>query len=122
MFQNIKLDLKTIAIIILGGALVLSIIFRRSKPIDMYENEIEALHNANEVLLSENDSLSLANMVLDEEIDRIYIVIEATEARLDSTNIKIKDLEDGKNKITTHVAALDADGISKSLTEYLNRR
>lgn len=122
MFRNIKLDIKSIFIIILGGLLILSFIFRPKKAIDKYENEINILHEENKVLFNENDSLSLANKVLDEEVDRIMIVIADTEIKMNATNERIKVLEDEKNKVSAHVDELDADGISESLTEYLNRR
>jgi hypothetical protein len=122
MFRNIKLDIKSIFIIILGGLLILSFIFRPKKDIDMYENQINVLHEENETLLNNNDSLSLVNMALNEEVDRIVIAIRDTEIKMDATNEKIKVLEDGKNKVSAHVNELDADGISESLTEYLNRR
>jgi len=102
--------------------LILSFIFRPKKAIDTYENEINMLHEENRLLFNENDSLSLANKVLDGEVDRIMIVIAETEIKMDATNERIKVLEDEKNKVSTHVDGLDADGISESLTEYLNRR
>ena len=122
MLKGIKLDLKTIAILILGGALILSIIFRRGKDIDYYKNEIDLLHMNNDALSNTNDSLRVINVKLDNEITKIMLIIKDNEIKLIENNKKIKRLIYEKNKITNHVNSLDADGISESLTDYLNKK
>jgi chromosome segregation ATPase len=122
MLKGIKLDLKTIAILILGGLLILSIVFRRSKSIDYHKDAIELLHEQNEILEVRNDSLKVVNNNLDKEIVKINGIMEKTQVKLNATNDKIKHLENEKSKISAHVNTLNADGISKSLTEYLNRK
>jgi len=116
-----KIDIKVIFILILAGALILSFIFRPSKPIDNYEEKINQLKQQNDSLLSNNDSLKSANIKLNGEIKKILIEIDLTKAKLDKTNDKIKKLENGKSKVSGYVNKLNADGIAKSLSEYIER-
>ena len=120
MFKQ-KIDIKVIFILILAGALILSLIFRPSKTINNNEDKIKQLNKENEMLLSNNDSLKLANLKLDNEINKILKEIDKTQQELEKTNKKIKDLENGKGKVTAYVNKLNADGIANSLTEYINR-
>ena len=117
-----KLDIKTILILILAVVLILSIIFRPSKPIEMYEDEISSLKQQNKTLLQNNDSLELANGQLDKEIEGYLIEIDSTQVLLDENNDKITELENGKDKVSGYVDGLNADGVTESLTNYLNRR
>jgi predicted nuclease with TOPRIM domain len=117
-----KLDIKSIFIIVLSVLLLLSIWFRPSKTVDNHKNEIDQLIKENERLLSTNDSLKLSNIIINREVDKLHKEIDDTQERLRKTNNKIKDLEDGKDKVSDYVKSLDADGISKSLTEYLNNK
>ena len=117
-----KLSTEKIFIIVLAVALVLSFIFRPSKPIDTYEDEINDLKKANKDLISSNDSLKIENLKLNEEINEILITIDSTKAALDSTQKKINDLEDAKGNIGNVVRKLNADGVTRELSEYLDRR
>lgn len=117
-----KLDIKMVFILVLAGLLILSFIFRPSKGIDYHEDEIEVLKKENESLLSKNDSLEIENAKLDNEIQQILIEIDSTQHLLDQTNDRVKDLENGKGKVSNYVKSLDADGVANSLTEYLNNR
>jgi len=116
-----KIDIKVIFILILAAALILSFIFRPAKKIDLYEDEIKQLHEQNDSLLLDNDSLKLANSKLDNKIKKILIIIDSTQVKLDKTNKKIKDLENGKGKVSSYVNGLNADGVARSLSEYLDR-
>lgn len=120
MFKE-KIDIKVIFILILAGALILSFIFRPSKSIDTYKDTINQLHQQNDSLLSNNDSLKSLNTKLDGEIKKILVDIYKTQTNLDKTNNRIKDLENGKGKVSGYVYRLNADGVAKSLTDYLNR-
>jgi chromosome segregation ATPase len=117
-----KLDIKMVIILILAGVVILSFIFRPSKPIEMYEDEISLLKEQNEQLSQNNDSLELANNQLDKEIEGYLIEIDSTQVLLDENNEKITKLEDGKNKVSGYVNSLNADGVTESLSDYLNRR
>ena len=116
-----KIDIKIIFILILAGFLILSLIFRPSKSINTYEDKINRLEQENDSLLSNNDSLKLINGKLHEEFDKLLIDINKTQIELDKTNDKIKDLENGKGKVSGYVNKLNADGVAKSLSDYLNR-
>lgn len=117
-----KLGLEKIVIIVLAVALVLSLVLRPSKPIDMYEDEISNLKENNKNLLLSNDSLKSENIKLTEEIKNILITIDSTKLALDSNQRKIKDLEDAKGNIGNIVRKLNANGVTRELSEYLNRR
>jgi len=120
MFKG-KIDIKVIFILILAGALILSFIFRPSKSIDSYKDKIHQLRQENDSLLFNNDSLKTANIKLNSEIKKILIDINLTKVKLDKTNKKLKNLENGKSKVSGYVNSLNADGVAKSLSEYLNR-
>lgn len=121
MFKG-KIDIKVIFILILGGALILSFIFRPAKEIDTYEDEINQLREENKELLINNDSLKIANLQLNKEIQELLLSIDSMGVELEKNNNRIKVLEDEKNKVSDYVDGLDADGVAESLTEYLNRR
>lgn len=117
-----KLDIKSIFIIALAAALLLSLWFRPSKPINRYEDEIKKLNEENKSLLSTNDSLKLENIKINDDIKKLLVDIDKVQDKLDKTNDRVKDLENGKIKVSGHVKSLDADGVAKSLTEYLNKK
>jgi len=119
---NVKIDTQTIFILILATALVLTIIFRPSKPIETYENEINDLKKVNKELLLSNDSISILNKKLEEEIKEILFTIDSTEALLRNTENKLKELEGRRNEVSNIVDNLNSDGITNSLSDYLQRR
>lgn len=121
MFKG-KIDIKMIFILVLAVALILTIVFRPSKGVEMYENEIKELHEQNESLLNHNDSLKIVNSELDEKNKKIIQAIDSTQVELDKTNDRIKDLENGKGKVSGYVNTLNADGVANGLSEYLNNR
>lgn len=120
MFKG-KIDIKIIFIFVLATLLIISFIFRPSKPIDGYEDRINQLKEQNDSLLSNNNSLKLENSKLDVEIQKLLKDIDSTQAKLDETNNRIISLENGKNKVSDNVNKLNADGIANSLSDYLNR-
>jgi chromosome segregation ATPase len=117
-----KLGNKEILIIVLGAALVLSLIFRPAKKIDYYEDEINSLKQQNELLYNSNDSLKSQNSELTKEIRDILITIDSTEAKLADTEIKLNNLENGKGKVSDRVRVLNADGVAGELSDYLNKK
>ena len=117
-----KLGLEKIVIIVLAVALVLSLVLRPSKPIDMYEDEISNLKENNKNLLLSKDSLKLENIKLNEDISKILITIDSTKVALDSNQRKINELENAKGNIGNVVRKLNVNGVTRELSEYLNRR
>lgn len=121
MFKD-KIDIKVLFILILAGALVLSFIFRPSKEIDTYENEIKNLQEENSKLLNNNDSLELVNLRLNQINDSLLTSIDSTEAMIAEKDKEINDLENAKGKVSDIVRNLDADGVAKSLSNYVSNR
>lgn len=119
---KIKLDIKSIFIIILGAALILSFIFRPAKPIETYENEINALKQVNKELLISNDSIAGLNKKLEKEIQQILFTIDSTEALLRNTENKLKELEKRRDEVSNIVDNLNSDGVTQSISDYLKRR
>tara|TARA_R110000772_G_scaffold17946_3_gene49912 strand:+ start:89549 stop:89947 length:399 start_codon:yes stop_codon:yes gene_type:complete len=118
-----NLDIKSIAIIILAIGLILLYLFTPSSDnIDKFETEITELKEANENLLTSNDSIATVNKGIDKEIKDIKYNIYKTKKRLTTANNKIKTLEDEKNKIIPFVSELGIDGLEDEFTKYLERR
>lgn len=116
------MNTKEILILVLTGALVLSLIFRPSKEVNNYGDEIKNLKQQNELLFGDNDSLNSRNVVLSQEIKNILIIIDSTEAKLADTEIKLNRLRNEKNKISNRVRVLNADGVASKLSDYLNKQ
>jgi len=119
---KIKLDIKSIFIILLGVALILSFIFRPDKPIETYENEINTLKQVNKELLISNDSIAGLNKKLEKEIQQILFTIDSTEALLRNTENKLKELEKRRDEVSNIVDNLNSDGVTQSISDYLKRR
>lgn len=117
-----KISTEKIVIIVLAVALVLSFIFRPSKPIETYEDEIKLLQEDNARLLQSNDSLKVENLKLNDEIREILVTIDKTQAALDSTQLKIKKLQNAKVNVSDRVRNLNADGVARELSDFLNKK
>ena len=122
MQKKINMDNKSIFILVLGAALVLSFIFRPSKDISTYENEINNLKGVNKGLILNNDSILNNNELLNIEINRLISNFDSTQVALANTEEKLKDLENDKGKVSGYVNTLNADGVASELADYLNRR
>ena len=119
---KINIDLKAILILGLAVALVLSLIFRPSVPIEEYEEEISVLQKQNKKLLISNDSIIKANIKLQKEIDVILYAIDSTKVVLRETEDKLKELEKKRNEVSNIVDNMDSDGVTNTLSDYLQRR
>ena len=117
---KINIDLK--AILILSLALVLSLIFRPTIPIEEYEEEINVLQKQNEKLLISNDSIVKANIKLQKEIEVILYAIDSTKVVLRETENKLEELEIKRNEVSNIVDNMDSDGVTNTLSDYLQRR
>ena len=118
IFDNIQ----AIFIVILAAALILSFIFRPSKPIETYENEINSLKQQNQQLLLSNDSINLINAKLQKEINVILIAIDSTKVVLKEKENKIKELEKKRNEVPTIINNMHSDDVTNSFSDYLKRR
>lgn len=119
---KINIDLKAILILSLAVALVLSLIFRPSVPIEEYEEEINVLQKQNEKLLISNDSIVKANIKLQKEIEVILYAIDSTKVVLRETENKLEELERKRNEVSNIVDNMDSDGVTNTLSDYLKRR
>lgn len=119
---KINIDLKAIIILSLAVALVLSLIFRPSVPIDEYEEEISVLQKQNEKLIISNDSIVKANKKLQKEIEVILYAIDSTKVVLRETENKLEELERKRNEVSNIVDNMDSDGVTNTLSDYLQRR
>jgi len=119
---KINIDLKAILILSLAVALVLSLIFRPSVPIEEYEEEISVLQKQNKKLLMSNDSIIKANIKLQKEIEVILYAIDSTKVVLKETENKLEELERKRNEVSNIVDNMDSDGVTNTLSDYLQRR
>ena len=119
---KINIDLKAILILGLAVALVLSLIFRPSVPIEEYEEEISVLQKQNKKLLISNDSITKANIKLQKEIEVILYAIDSTKVVLKETENKLEELERKRNEVSNIVDNMDSDGVTNTLSDYLQRR
>ncbi len=119
---KINIDLKAILILSLAVALVLSLIFRPSVPIEEYEEEISVLQKQNKKLLISNDSIIKANIKLQKEIEVILYAIDSTKVVLKETENKLEELERKRNEVSNIVDNMDSDGVTNTLSDYLQRR
>ena len=118
----INIDIKSILILLLGVALVLSFIFRPSVAIEEYEEEISILQKQNKKLLISNDSIVKANIRLQKEIDVILYTIDSTKVILRKTESKLKELERKRNEVSDIVDNMDSDDVTNTISDYLKRR
>lgn len=118
LFNNIQL----VFIIILAVALILSILPKPSTPIDTYEDEINLLKKQNKELRLSNDSLTSANVKLQEEINIILYAIDSTEVALRETEAKLTELEKRRNEVPSIINNMDSDDITNNISDYLKRR
>lgn len=118
LFNNIQL----VFIIILASALILSLLFRPSIPIDTYENEITTLKTQNKQLLLSNDSIININNKLQKEINTILYAIDSTKVILKETETKLAELEKKRNEIPNIISSMDSDDITNNISDYLKRR
>jgi hypothetical protein len=117
-----KLDLKSIVIIILGIALIISFFFGQKSNVDYKKKEIEALHKANDSLSNVNIRLTNMNTILKSRVNRYKIVIEENKTKITESELKIYKLTYEKNKIYNSVHRMSANDVSRSFTNYLNKR
>jgi len=119
---NLFKDIKTIFILVLAIALILSFLFRPTVPIETYETEINTLKEQNKRLLLSNDSINQINQKLQDEITVILYAIDSTKVILKETEHKLKILENKRNEVSTIVNNMDSDDITNSFSDYLKRR
>ncbi len=116
-----KFDIKTIFIFILGGLLILAVIFNQKKYVTN-ETILDDLHNKTTILETTNKSLKEANKKLDSTIFIINKELIVNKAKLDKTQKQLQELNNKRNEISSNVNRLSANGVSNAFTEYLDKR
>jgi|TARA_R100000093_G_scaffold39841_2_gene20883 peptidoglycan hydrolase CwlO-like protein len=120
--KKILNNIQLVFIVILAVALILSLLFRPSIPIDTYEDEINALKTQNKQLLLSNDSINNINNKLQEEINTILYAIDSTKVVLKETETKLAELEKKRNEIPNIINNMASDDITSNISDYLKRR
>jgi hypothetical protein len=117
-----KLDIKTIAIIVLGIALIISFMFGQKSHIDNHEDEIKALNKDNARLSHKDDSLNAINVKLDAAVAVINKVLEINIKKLSDTQLELDELKKKQNEVHTYVNHLSANGVTNAFTDYFQAR
>jgi len=116
------IDIKDIFIIVLSIVIVTMIIFRPSKDISMYEEEINILNQRNKILIDINDSISIENNLLENQISLLEVDVETVNDKLTNNEKEINKLKRNKGEIYKHVNSLDVDGVTSGISDYLKRK
>ena len=116
------IDIKTIFILVLGAAVILLLLFRPSKEISTYEEEMLILKNQNIKLLQNNDSLSTINDKLIEDVIILEEDVEEINIKLEDSSKEIDKLKKKKNEIPSNVIVMDANIVTSYIADYLKRR
>jgi len=116
-----KLDIKTVFIIILSLALIISFFVGQKNKIDYRKDEIKVLHVKNNELLKKNDSLAIVNKTLDKKIAKIDSIIKVNDIIISEKQSQIEILKRRKNEIPSHINVLSANGVASSLSKYIEK-
>jgi hypothetical protein len=116
-----KLDIKTVFIIILSLALIISFFVGQKNKIDYRKDEIKVLHAKNNELLKKNDSLAIVNKTLDKKIAKIDSIIKVNDIIISEKQSQIEILKRRKNEIPSHINVLSANGVASSLSKYIEK-
>lgn len=114
-----KLDIKSIFIIILGIAVIVTYFMGGNTVTNNYQEQIEKLHKENQELVSKNDSLKTENVKLDEKFAKLEGKIKENDLKLSQTQSQLEKLNKRRNEVPTYVNGLSVDGVADAFTEYL---
>lgn len=98
------------------------ILFRPSKEINRYEDEINILNQKNTILLNQIDSINSNNNNLQIEINSLYKSVDSVNLILDKNKQQIDKLKNRKGEIFNIVNNMDVNGVTTNLTNYLKRK
>lgn len=116
-----NIDIKTVFIIVLGLIVVFMILFRPSKDINYYEEEIRLLNEKNVLLIKSNDSIISLNNNLQKEIDILNQSVDSVNLVLNKNEEEINKLKKRKGEVFDHVNNMDVNGVTRNLTDYIKR-
>ena len=116
------IDIKIVFILILASAVILLLLFRPTKEINIHEEEILMLEIQNKILLQDNDSLSSINIKLIEDVFILEEDVEEINDKLEDSSKEIDKLKRKKNEIPSNVIIMDANSVTNNIADYLKRR
>lgn len=117
-----KLDLKTIIILVLGVALIISFFFGQKNNIDTHTDEISILHKKNAELIIKNDSINAVNVKIDAVISVINKELIDNNKALATSQKELQNLKKKQNEIPTYVKHLSANGVANAFSDFLNTK
>ena len=107
----------------MGLVLIGMILFRPSNTdVNKFQSEIDNLNNKNKELIYKNDSLKSLNEKISKDIIILTKKVDEINTELDSNETLIKKLKKKKGEIFSNVNSMDADGVTRIITDYLKRR
>lgn len=98
------------------------ILFRPTKDINNYEEEIKLLNEKNILLLRSNDSIMSLNNNLQKDIDILNQNVDSVNLVLNENEEEIKNLKKRRGEVFNHVNNMGANDVTRSLTNYIKRR
>jgi hypothetical protein len=117
-----KLDIKTIMILVLGFLLVLNFILNSKTPPIDNQTEITGLHESNKKLISGNNQLNDSIKKLNIEFIKAKALLNINNDKIDELKLQIQKLKNEKNKIKPTVNRMSANVVANTFTNYLNKR
>lgn len=116
-----KLDIKSIFIIILGIALIISFLIG-GKPNGIDKKQFDELHNQNKNLMLTNDSLSKSNDGINKELGLIQTELNKKNIEIETTNKEIDKLKKARIILKNKMKIISAEGIATGFNDYIERR
>ena len=116
-----KIDYKFGVIVILF-IMVTFLMYGKFKVIDETKKDIEVLHDANDSLLIQNDSLDKIIEELNLKIDTTTLLLKVNKIKIDESDSIIKRLKNENSKINNRVRNMYANDVANSFSNYLNNK
>lgn len=116
------LDIRNLAILILGAALIISFFFGQKDKTDYHKDEINELKTQNKLLFSANDSIMALNRKIDGEISAINLNIQISQGLIQHTQLQIDKLKKQRDEIPSRVNSLSNDSVAIAFSNYLNSK
>lgn len=97
------------------------ILFRPSKEINYYEEEIRLLNEKNLLLKESSDSIISLNNDLQVEIDNLNENVDSVNSVLNKNEEEINKLKRRKGEVFNHVSNMDVNDVICNIADYLKR-
>jgi predicted nuclease with TOPRIM domain len=117
-----KLDIKSITIIILSIALIITYFMGDNTVINNYQEQIEKSRKENQELVSKNDSLKTEKVKLDEKFAKLECKIKENDLKISKTQSQLEKLNKRRNEVPTYVNGLSVNDVADAFTEYLENQ